>query len=397
MNKLTMAAQFGFWASLGLVAYAYCGFPWLVRFLARWCPEPGLAGRPPLPSFAVIVTGCNEEAAIAARIENLLALDYPRELVEIAIACDGCTDATAEIAAGFSAHGVRVFDFPQNRGKAAVHNDVVPRLGAAILLFTDAETAFAPDFLSVLARYFANPRNGCGSGDLTLRPQGEIGQAECSYWNYEKRIRYCEYRLGLLPFASGACLAIRRELFHPIPLYSAEDNFLCYTAPADGYRVFYAREARCWDWSVPDHARHYRKRYRTALKSFQGAMGCVPLLARGRCWGPLWALISHRLLRWQSGFFLALALLCNFLLLDRGWLYRFCLALQACLYASAGVGWWLQRRQADHPRWRFFALAHGFVSANLAFCHAMLHTAAGRRLHQYQPARQQTPSAPAPR
>jgi cellulose synthase/poly-beta-1,6-N-acetylglucosamine synthase-like glycosyltransferase len=379
-----------FWGSMGALFYIYIGFPALLLALTTRRRPP--ASAPPqapgsLPTFSIIIAAHNEEAAIARRLDNLLALDYPRQQIEIVVACDGCTDRTAEEAGKYAERGVREVAYRENRGKAAVHNSIVPGTRGAILLFTDAETTFAPDFLRVLAGYFADARNGCGSGILTLRASDDVGRAEHQYWEYETVIRYREHLLGILPFASGACLALRRELFQPIPLYSAEDNFLCYAVAAAGYRNFLAREAACWDWAVAGRTSHYRKRYRTALKSLQGALGCVPMLARGRRWGVLWALFSHRILRWLGGFLLPVILVANVALLLQGWEYRVALAAQLAFYAAAWLGGSLPAQSRGRAA-RAMVAAHSFVAANLAFCHAVVHTLAGKRMHQYRPASQ---------
>jgi cellulose synthase/poly-beta-1,6-N-acetylglucosamine synthase-like glycosyltransferase len=57
----------------------------------------------PQKSFAVLVAAHNEEQVVGALIENLKKLDYPKELYDIFVICDNCTDLTADIA---REHGV---------------------------------------------------------------------------------------------------------------------------------------------------------------------------------------------------------------------------------------------------------------------------------------------------
>ena len=52
----------------------------------------------PVRRFAILIPAHNEAALIGRLLESLRALDYPRELVEICVVADNCTDATAEIA-----------------------------------------------------------------------------------------------------------------------------------------------------------------------------------------------------------------------------------------------------------------------------------------------------------
>src|SRR5690349_14899889 len=56
-----------------------------------------------LPSLSLIVAAHDEQAVIAAKVRDALQLDYPRQLLEVIVACDGCSDATAELARGAGA------------------------------------------------------------------------------------------------------------------------------------------------------------------------------------------------------------------------------------------------------------------------------------------------------
>src|ERR1700683_3348040 len=80
-----------FCACLATVVYVYFGYPsllWMGVFGRKRSFRRGSA----LPAVSVIVAAHNEESAIEAKLRNLLALDYPRELVEILIGGDGSSD-----------------------------------------------------------------------------------------------------------------------------------------------------------------------------------------------------------------------------------------------------------------------------------------------------------------
>jgi len=62
-----------------------------------WAARKKAAVREPEKSFAILIAAHNEEKVIGALIENLLSLNYPRELYDIFVICDNCTDGTAEI------------------------------------------------------------------------------------------------------------------------------------------------------------------------------------------------------------------------------------------------------------------------------------------------------------
>lgn len=52
----------------------------------------------PQKTFAVIVAAHNEAAVIGQLVDNLRRLDYPKELYDIFVIADNCTDNTAQIA-----------------------------------------------------------------------------------------------------------------------------------------------------------------------------------------------------------------------------------------------------------------------------------------------------------
>ena len=66
----------------------------------------------------MIIAAYNEDACIARKVENTLALDYPRERLEIIVASDGSSDRTDEITKSFSDRGVLLCSFPRT-GKRA--------------------------------------------------------------------------------------------------------------------------------------------------------------------------------------------------------------------------------------------------------------------------------------
>lgn len=70
----------------------------------------------PEKSFAVIVAAHNEEQVIAPLLENLKLLDYPKELFDIFVICDNCTDRTADIVRAHNLYAMERFN-SEKRGK----------------------------------------------------------------------------------------------------------------------------------------------------------------------------------------------------------------------------------------------------------------------------------------
>ena len=164
---MTRGIELVFWGSLVLMAYVYLGYPLVAALRAACSSRPRL--RSPIdPLVSIVVVAHNEAARITARIENLLALDYPVDRVEIVVASDGSTDATVDCARRYAPAGIAVLPFATRRGKSAVLNSVVPGLRGEIVLFADARQRFDAGALRALVANFADPGVGAVSGELVL-------------------------------------------------------------------------------------------------------------------------------------------------------------------------------------------------------------------------------------
>src|SRR4029450_6161777 len=185
---------FVFWLSLFLLAYIYVGYPLVAWLRARLWPMQAAAA-PWEPMVTVVVVAHNEADRIAARLDNLLALDYPREKLEIRLASDASTDGTVERARAYESSGVVVRAFHRRRGKSAVVNDVVPSARGDIVVFADARQRFEPGAVRGLVGNFADPRGGVVSGELSIDADAAgaaVGKGVGFYWRYEKFIRRAE-------------------------------------------------------------------------------------------------------------------------------------------------------------------------------------------------------------
>ena len=167
-----------------------------LRLLRRACAAaPTLDARAPrtsCPRVSLIVAAYDEEEVIAAKVANALALDYPRERLELIVASDGSTDATAERARAAGAD--LVLDLPRG-GKVAAQNAAAERARGEILAFSDANSVWAPDALRHLVEPFADPAVGYVCGQVRFLDAGG-DNLEGAYWRYEMAVREMESALG---------------------------------------------------------------------------------------------------------------------------------------------------------------------------------------------------------
>src|SRR5689334_11809008 len=93
---LDLVAQGMFIAAVALMAFIYAGYPALMFALSFLFRRP-VRRADITPRVSIIIAARNEERDIAAKLENTLALDYPRDRMEIIVASDCSTDRTDEI------------------------------------------------------------------------------------------------------------------------------------------------------------------------------------------------------------------------------------------------------------------------------------------------------------
>jgi cellulose synthase/poly-beta-1,6-N-acetylglucosamine synthase-like glycosyltransferase len=332
-----------FWGAGLLLAYTHLGYPLLVWAWARLRSRP-LRRRHQEPTVSVVVVARNEAARLPGRMENLLALDYPRDRLEILLASDGSTDGTGEIARSFASRGVRVFAFAAARGKPAVLNELVPQARGEIVVLADARQRFEPGVLRALAADFADPSVGAVSGELVLTSNAKgsaVGEGVGFYWRYEKFMRHSESRVDSTVGATGALYAIRRRLFEPIPEDTLLDDVLIPVRIAErGYRSVFEPAARAYDRSAASAAEEFRRKVRTIAGNFQLFARNLWLLnpRRNRLWLQT---LSHKGLRLLTPLLLAAALAANLSLIGSAF-YRLALLGQAAFYAAAASGFALR-------------------------------------------------------
>ncbi len=339
-----------FWLCLALLAYTYLGYPALIRLWAAGRRRPHSAWDWN-PAVSVVVVAFNEANKIGNRIQNLLAVDYPRERLEILLASDGSTDGTVELARSYEGDRVRVIPFATRRGKAAVLNDVVPKAGGEIVILADARQPFEAGALRALVTPFAGPQVGAVSGELVLANREgttALGEGVGFYWRYEKFIRRNESLVDSTVGVTGAIYAIRHELFEPIPEDTILDDVLIPMRIAGrGYRVIFEPAALAYDRAAATAREEFTRKVRTIAGNFQ-LFAREPWLLhplRNRLWLQT---VSHKGLRLITPVLLLATMGANLLLLG-GSFYQWMLAGQAFFYGGALGGYLLHRAGSKIP------------------------------------------------
>ncbi len=344
------------WASVGCIGYTYIGYPVLLMLMSSWTQLRSdwrlvsrgatrrVAPATRLPSLAVVVAAHNEERHIAQRLQNLLAQDYPAELLTIYVGSDASDDQTVAIVRSVVDPRVRLVEFMLRRGKSSVVNDLVAISTEEVVVFTDANTSFRPDTLRSLVRHFEQPDVGCVCGELLLvKGDGMGDNVDHIYWRYERMLKFFESRVGALLGANGGVYAMRRTDHRTIPSHAIVDDFWISMAVVEaGRRCVYDPEAVALE-TIPERIEdEFRRRVRIGAGNYQALVRFVGMLDPRR--GPVaLAFFSHKFLRWLVPHCMVLALACNTALASSHG-YALLLFIQVAFYGSAALGWWWARR-----------------------------------------------------
>jgi cellulose synthase/poly-beta-1,6-N-acetylglucosamine synthase-like glycosyltransferase len=275
-----------------LVLFVVFGYPLL---LAAWPArhrnvEHGGSGT--LRTVSVILPVRNGGAWLRTKLDSLLALNYPPELVQIIVVSDGSTDATDSIAAE-RADRVLLLQNP-GIGKAAAINHAMAYATGEILFFTDVRQTLHPQALRMLVQRFDDPAVGVASGELMICSSRTHEEENVSlYWRYEKWIRARHSSIDSLLGATGAIYAMRRELAWPMPPGTLlDDVHLPLQAFFSGYRIVFVPGAHAYDSATALNTEFQRK-VRTLAGVYQVVAAFPQLLGPGnRMW---FHFVSHKI------------------------------------------------------------------------------------------------------
>jgi cellulose synthase/poly-beta-1,6-N-acetylglucosamine synthase-like glycosyltransferase len=375
-----------FWGGVTTLVYTLVGFPLLVLLRGKLARR-GYRRAPITPEVSLIVSARNEEAGIGAKLDSLLALDYPREQLDIVVASDGSQDRTDEIVAGYQDRGVRLLALARV-GKATALNEAVAATSGEIIVFSDANSLFAPTSLTELVAPFADPNVGGVAGDQRYLPaEGAIG--ERSYWDFDRVLKMSESRAGNVISATGAIYAIRRELFEPVP-DAVTDDFVISTGVIErGRRLVFAADAVAYEPASQTTGDEFGRKVRIMTRGFRSVIARRALLDPRAHGFYAVQLISHKVLRRLMAVPLLAVAVGAVGLWREGPFYRLATIGQVGFYAAALIGLVApDRRAGRHP---ILALPAFFCMVNWAGVVAAVNVLRGHRIDRWEPVRSPLP------
>lgn len=340
------AAEAVFWLATLALGYTWVGYPLALAAIA-WLSPPPARSRTARPRLSVIVAAHNEAHCIEAKIASTLGQRYPADHLEVIVVSDGSTDGTDDLVLARCDPRVRLIRQEPRAGKSAALNRAVAAASGEVLVFTDANALFAPDALPRLASLFADPRVGLvtGQGLYVADAGGNDARVVASaYVRYEELVRRGESALGFLASADGAIYALRTDVWRP--LHPAEVNDLLHPVQAalDGFTCRFEPLAVTVEPPSRDATQEFRRHVRIIAQGIAVTVRALPRLAAAGRWRAVWALLSHRVLRWTGSAYLLAALGSSLALAGTGPWYGAALAAQLLFYGLAAAGLVAERR-----------------------------------------------------
>ena len=338
-------AIFIFWVCLGLILYVYLGYPVLLMVVGIFKNKP-IDSKDITPTVTMVISAYNEEKVIREKIENTLALDYPKDKLQILIGSDGSTDKTNEIVKEYAVYGV-ILDYEEKRlGKPGVLFRCVPKVKSEVILFSDADAMYSPDAVKKLIRHFNDKSIGCVEGvRIDIDVKGTV--LESIYWKYETFLKKLASRTRSLVGATGAIFAIRKELYMPISRDRGDDFELPIRIAQHSYGTICDPEAVAFHpWL--ENEDEYRRIVRIVSWMLPSALILLKeAILRFKILSAI-QLLSHKLLRWFVPIFMCVIFLSN-LLLARSMPYYIFLLMQMIFYITSLMGYICAKKKVKLP------------------------------------------------
>jgi len=370
-----------FWIAVFGALYSYFLYPLILMLLPAKRANHAVATATDLPRLSLIITVHNEAARIEEKLKNSLAIDYPRELLDIVIASDCSTDATEDIVRSHAAEGIKLVRADEHKGKEFAQWLAINAAAGDILVFSDAATQIPADALRLIASKFTDPTIGAiSSEDRFITEDGQVA-GEGAYVKYEMWLRSLESRHVGLVGLSGSFFAARKEICQNWDTQSPSDFNTALNCNRQGFLSISCSDILGYYKDIKDPQREYQRKVRTIIRGLT-AISRQPEVLNPAKFGlfslQVW---SHKIMRWAVPWLLALLLLSNLTLAFSHWFYFLSLLAQLTAYGLVIAAW----RKPSLLQSSLIKLMYFFIQVNVAIAHATLAFFSGRRMTIWTP------------
>ena len=293
------------WVSLFFLFYSYLGYALLVGVYLkiRGKKDQRIVLTDPdfEPPVSLIVAVYNEEDVIKKKIENCLALNYPKDKLKLVFVADGSTDQTVAIIKQFP--GVELLYKPERLGKVAAINRAMRTISTAYVIFCDANTFLNKDCIKELLKHYSDEKVGAIAGEKKVVTPATLNkplqEGEGLYWKYESKLKKIDSDFYSVVGAAGELFSIRTKLFEPLaPEVLLDDFILSMNICKKGYRVIYEPGAYAMEAPSITMKDELNRKIRISAGGFQSIVMLRDLLNLFKYGKLSFLYISHRVFRW---------------------------------------------------------------------------------------------------
>lgn len=379
-----------FWTALFLIVYPYVGYVGILWVLARMKQQEyrGVVV-PSMPKVTVLISAYNEETAIERKIQNALALNYPKDCLEIVVVSDGSTDSTCKIVSQYAAAGVKLRQYEGRLGKTACLNRAVPLAEGEIIVFSDANALYQPGTIGEFVRHFGDPRVGFVTGSTRyVASHTEAFESVADSMSLYARLQHItkdlESRAGSCIGADGAIFAIRKTYYQELQQDDINDLVLPLKIMKRGGVGRLAPGAVCTEEAFGSPEAQFRRQVRIANRTIRALMKNSDLLNPFKYGVIAVQVLSGKVLKMLCPICLLVLFGANLGLVREHWFYVLAFVGQLAIYSMV----WLTSMGVKLPGLsRIVSIAHTFVVVNAAIGLGWLHYFRGNTYATWTPVR----------
>ncbi|MHB9154959.1 MAG: glycosyltransferase family 2 protein, partial [Endomicrobiales bacterium] len=327
-----------FWIFLLTIVYAYFGYP-LSIFLLSLLVKNTIREGDARPAVTFLITVYNEKKSIREKLENTLALEYPKDKLQVMVASDASDDGTDDIVRQYAGRGVQLFGTRERVGKTEAQNRAVALSRGEVIVFSDGTTRYESSALLHLVKNYADPAVGAVGGRFryTDPSRTSVGTGTRAFWDYESIIKLRQTRIRTITGCSGCIYSVRKALYEPLPSDIVSDLVEPLKIIEKGYRVVFEARALAYENTYQRRGDEFRTRIRVISRGMRGILYMKKLLNPFRYPFVSFQLISHKILRWTVPLLAVALYLVNGALLGEGGIYLVFFVLQAVFYLLAAL------------------------------------------------------------
>jgi len=364
------------------VFHAYIGYPVSLAALGAF-RRRGVVKKPITPDVTLIITAYNEEQRIKEKLDNTLALDYPKDKLEVIVASDGSTDKTNEIVRDYERYAIRLLSVDPRGGKENAQKKAIEKAGGEIVVFSDVATRIDTNGLREIVANFADPSVGCVSSEDRLITKNGTTSGEGFYVRYEMVLRNLETEANSLVGLSGSFFAARKEVFYDFSGQMQSDFRTLLNSIKIGLRGVSDPRAVGYYLDVGDSSREFERKVRTVVRGLTVFFHHLEFINLFKYKLFAYQYCCHKLLRWLVPLFLIAAFLSNMMIVGRHLFFFVLFALQCAFYFAALAGF--LRPKTMGRTW--IKIPFYFINVNMSIAIAWLKFLTGHRIAMWQPSK----------